>query len=424
MAIDEKVSRYLDNDKVKSLIKEAHNIRDSGQSFSDIIDNEGHQYVDLVQEGGGVLGVALVGYTYLMEEAGLRFFSLAGTSAGAINTLMLASVGKIGEAKSIRILKILESQNLFDLVDGNRSIKKLIQAYIEGRSKAYVFLRMGLAAKALLKTLFKKLGLNPGDEFEKWITNSLADYQITTIQDLNKRLKDLPDTLHHRDGTVGWTKPEKAKLKIVASEITTQSKVYFPMMSNLYWSDWEKINPSKLVRASMSIPYFFFPLTVNDIPEAGKESSVIWNTTVGYDGKVPESVKFVDGGLLSNFPIDAFHISGKPSRPTFGAKLSALRKKQNKSKKLFQYSGAMLDTVRHLHDFEFLLRNKDYRQLITAINPDTNTFNWLDFNMSSEKKVQLFELGAEKALSHLKKFNWEEYKRGRESGFSNKENLI
>jgi NTE family protein len=32
--------------------------------FSDIIDNKGNKYVDLVQKGGGVLGVALVGYTY------------------------------------------------------------------------------------------------------------------------------------------------------------------------------------------------------------------------------------------------------------------------------------------------------------------------------------------------------------------------
>ncbi|MCR6719123.1 MAG: patatin-like phospholipase family protein [Chitinophagaceae bacterium] len=61
---------------------------------SDVTDNEGHQYVDLVQEGGGVLGIALVGYTYVLEKMGIRFFSMAGTSAGAINTLLLACCGK------------------------------------------------------------------------------------------------------------------------------------------------------------------------------------------------------------------------------------------------------------------------------------------------------------------------------------------
>jgi NTE family protein len=30
---------------------------------SDVTDEQGNQYVDLVQEGGGVLGIALVGYT-------------------------------------------------------------------------------------------------------------------------------------------------------------------------------------------------------------------------------------------------------------------------------------------------------------------------------------------------------------------------
>ena len=41
-----------------------------GKPFSDVIDDQGNQYVDLVMEGGGVLGVALVGYTYVLEEMG------------------------------------------------------------------------------------------------------------------------------------------------------------------------------------------------------------------------------------------------------------------------------------------------------------------------------------------------------------------
>ena len=50
----------------------------------------GNQYVDLVMEGGGVLGIALVGYTYVLEQAGLRFLGIAGTSAGAINAAYFA----------------------------------------------------------------------------------------------------------------------------------------------------------------------------------------------------------------------------------------------------------------------------------------------------------------------------------------------
>ena len=59
------------------------------------------------------------------------------------------------------------------------------------------------------------------------------------------------------------------------------------------------------VRASMSIPFFYAPLKLKDA--AGEEC---W---------------FVDGGMLSNFPIDVFdRTDGAPPRwPTFGIKLSA-----------------------------------------------------------------------------------------------------
>ena len=61
---------------------------------SDVLDEEGNQYVNLVQKGGGVLGVALVGYTYILEKMGIRFLRLAGTSAGAINTALMTVIGK------------------------------------------------------------------------------------------------------------------------------------------------------------------------------------------------------------------------------------------------------------------------------------------------------------------------------------------
>src|SRR6185437_13130898 len=60
---------------------------------SDVLDQYGNQYVNLVQKGGGVLGVALVGYTYILEKMGIRFVRLAGTSAGAINTALMTVIG-------------------------------------------------------------------------------------------------------------------------------------------------------------------------------------------------------------------------------------------------------------------------------------------------------------------------------------------
>ena len=88
---------------------------------SDVTDNAGHQYVDLVQEGGGVLGVALVGYTYVLEKMGIRFFSLAGTSAGSINAMLMASTGNKEDEKVEKIVEDILSLDFFSLVDGKES---------------------------------------------------------------------------------------------------------------------------------------------------------------------------------------------------------------------------------------------------------------------------------------------------------------
>jgi NTE family protein len=57
---------------------------------SDVVGNKEDnrlQYVDLAQQGGGVWGIALIGATYILEVMGIRFFVLAGTSAGAVSMM-------------------------------------------------------------------------------------------------------------------------------------------------------------------------------------------------------------------------------------------------------------------------------------------------------------------------------------------------
>ena len=58
---------FVNQPEFQQLLKETEKLK--GKIFSDIIDDQGNQYVDLVQEGGGVLGIALVGYTYILESA-------------------------------------------------------------------------------------------------------------------------------------------------------------------------------------------------------------------------------------------------------------------------------------------------------------------------------------------------------------------
>lgn len=403
-------NRFLKGGEIKDLVLQAEKIKEEGKIFSDVIDDEGNQYVDLVQEGGGVLGIALVGYTYVLEKAGIRFYSLAGTSAGSINTLLMAGVAKPGQATSEEIIKIIGDKDFFDFVDGPSGIKKMIQKKIENRGS--IFWNVVANFLGIIRLLRYSLGVNPGNHFEEWLTDSLKKYDIKTVRDLEQRRKEIPDLKHREKPEMEFNPP---KMAIITSEITTHTKVDFPRMAELYWKDVEAISPAKFVRSSMSIPFFFYPFKVDGVPNAGKPGNEKWEEYASYSGDIPESVKFVDGGMLSNFPINTFHVeNGIPSRPTFGVRLSTYRKNYSRAEKLFGFSGAMVSTMRQIHDYDFLLKNPDYRNLICRIDADEK-FNWLNFGMSEERQQELFLLGAKKGLEFLQDFDWEEYKEIREN---------
>lgn len=134
-----------------------------------------------------------------------------------------------------------------------------------------------------------------------------------------------------------------------------------------------------------------------------------WNELASYIGEIPYEVRFVDGGIMSNFPIDIFHKKQiVPRLPTFGAKLSIDRNKLNQIKSPFSLFGAIFNSVRHLHDYDFILRHKDYKHLVKQI--DIGNHNWLDFNISDEAKKDLFYRGAKAAAEFLKDFDWNKYK--------------
>ncbi|HKI89763.1 MAG TPA: patatin-like phospholipase family protein, partial [Draconibacterium sp.] len=175
---------FVNQPEFQEMLAEAEQLK--GTIFSDVIDDEGHQYVDLVQEGGGVLGIALVGYTYILESAGIRFFHLAGTSAGAINTLVLAGIDNIDKPKSQKVLDVLAKQDLFDFVDGDPALKGIIQKVIEGTPFKKMLLKLLWNIKKVKRALFIDLGLNPGKAFETWLSTVLQESpnKITTIKEL------------------------------------------------------------------------------------------------------------------------------------------------------------------------------------------------------------------------------------------------
>jgi NTE family protein len=376
------------------------------KQFSDIIDNKGNQYVDLVQEGGGVLGVALLGYTYVLEKMGIRFFSLAGTSAGAINALLLASCGTIEKQKTAVILELMLDQDLTAFIDGPLPVKKFVNAV---RNNSYILLKLFWGALCL-PHLFKYKGLNPGEEFRKWTKEILSRNQIRYTVELED-LRNKPVDIKIREGINKSINDLRPKLKIIAAEIKTESRVIFPEMNLLFWNDGKMVNPSEYLRASMSIPVFFHPYKVKIGDNVKKED---WYQYVRYKGPVPDEAVFQDGGILSNFPIDVFHNRNiVPRLPTFGVKLGNDRVNTDKINSISALLLSIFNSSRHVLDYQFLLNNEDYEQLITRIN--VKDFNWLNFSISDKDKLALFRQGAFAAADFLKKFDWEKYKETRKT---------
>ena len=398
-------------------LKEEFEKRGGIPRFSDIFDAEGNQYVNIVQEGGGVLGLALVGFTYVLEEMNLRFLSLGGTSAGSINALLLADAGHPHEKRSLRVLERVEAMDFTEFVDGGDDARDFLRALGKGSTFAKVF-HFGRNVRELVTTM----GINPGTTFETWLRDNLNH---STWAELRRNLTQptVPLVLKDRYGRkLRDLEGDElnVKLAIVAADVTTQTKVEFPRMASLYYADPDGTHPANFVRASMSIPGFFEPQHVDmswarATPEVTRRQRAAWADQADYKGPIPPEILFVDGGIMSNFPIDLLHREGTiPNRPTFGVKLGHDRREYSKTSGFVSFLGTLFDGVRNLRDHEFLVSNPQYRDVTSYINVDG--FDWLDFAISDENKKKLFAAGARAAAQFLRNFSWVRYKRDIRNG--------
>ena len=440
--------------------------------YSDLVKTENgktYEYVNYVQEGGGVLGVALVGYTYVLEKLGFRFLKLAGTSAGAINTMMLACVDKKNypnetfEHQSEIILQEMLNYDLWKLVDGHWFAKWLISIFINkpfGKklllylvifavampvlycidllvlkllpvsfmlNDAFQAFHNGFSILASVATMllvvfialflyfryrFAKAGygINPGHNFHNWMSDILQRNHIDTAAGLEKAMQARCQNLDLRKERIDQkidgdnTEIISPYLTIVTSDITTQTKVEFPMMAKDYWPDPAGVNPADFVRASMAIPVFFEPFKVS-VPQVVQDRSKLQQMKAVSCDRTNTNAKvisFVDGGILSNFPINVFHNPNiKVARmPTFGVKLEDETHikpgEENKEKpSLLSFLGKVFSTIRFYYDRDFLKRNEIYEKCIAHV--DVEGINWLNFGMSHKVKKELFIKGAEAA---------------------------
>ena len=443
----------------------------AGRPFvvSDVLDADGNQYVNLVQKGGGVLGVALVGYTYILEQMGIRFLRLAGTSAGAINTALMTVIGKKQDAKSLSILKAICDLNFFNLVDGHPAARWIIKRFITHNDfsvkvKKWLsgvviiacvllagdFAFLGLQHKIQILSLLTKLcfvltgfyffligvvifysgqlfkrlkdagyGINPGDYFYDWIKQQLIANDVHTVSDLNNKASTLPE-LHLRVANPEGIASLKGDVTFIASELVTQNKIQFPDMCYLFRekANIDTLQPAGFIRASMSIPVFFESYMINNIPCDSDEIKKAWLDHMD-ESDPPSTARFVDGGMLSNFPINIFYNPKviTPRLPSFGIDLDD-SKPENESKNasswsLVGYFGRMFNTIRYYYDKDFLLKNKVYEKGIGKI--PLADYNWLNFFLSDQDKINMFVLGVKSATTFLIEFDWNTYKGERET---------
>lgn len=402
-----KITQFTEHPTVFHLIDDLKKEGIPRKVFSDVVDDDGHQYVELVMEGGGVLGVALIGYNYVLEQMGLRFFSLAGTSAGSINALLLAALGDISQPKAERLVEILANKNLMEFVDGDNDAQNFVKALVRGDS----MMKMIWKGAQVIDNLRNDIGLNPGDDFLQWMTGILHDNDISTVADLQQQFGQIPPSLKIRSGVDKTISGLNPRFAVIAADLSTETKVDFPRMTPLYWEHPEEVNPAIFVRASMSVPYFFRPLTIANCPE-GPQALTNWENLASFHGDPPKTAYFVDGGILSNFPVDIFHKQNVvPRLPTFGVRLGIDRNVANQITGPGNLFGAMFNSIRHLHDYDFILRNPDYKMLLEKI--DIGDHNWLNFAMDEESKIDLFVRGAKAAAAFVRRFDWDKYKQVR-----------
>jgi NTE family protein len=317
---------------------------------------------DGVFRGGGVKGIglagALCGFAEHPDKPIRRWVNVAGASAGAIIACYLA-VGH-SAAEMADLLRRTPFASFEDYPRGSKALGVL--SLVRGR---------GLAA---------------GDAFERWFDDALGGATFEQVAN--------PGNGAARD----W------RLKLIAVDITNHRLLVLPDDLALYREpgttrliDPDAFSIAKAARMSMSIPYFFKPVELED--------------STG----VPSLI--VDGGTLSNFPVWLFDVdpatAGRPPcRPTFGFTLKggkgfgggfgALAKLAPPAVKM---GLEIFQTAQSAWDARFVSHSTRVRTLAV----DAGDVGTTDFALPPAKQEMLMANGRAAAREFLDAFRLEDY---------------
>ncbi|MEM9044977.1 MAG: patatin-like phospholipase family protein [Pseudomonadota bacterium] len=428
---------------------------------------ENFRLCNLVLQGGGTLGLAHAGFITGLEAAGIRFAGLAGTSAGSILAMAIAAIrgADLETATNEKLVRLSQSVPMDQFIDGPRPVRVTIKRALQGRPLYLPQYWMGCLAA--FRRLKRRRGLNQGEVFESWLNDVLAAEGFASIKDLSNTLQEVwqrlgplrdpsqidffsePLLKHEntsRDGQNTDSGDEGlALLKLVTTAMPVGMKFHLPEHLKFLAPEYASTSPARLVRTSMSVPLFFEPVEMRTNPQTWGQFVQDDMADLMSDGirdsfLQRERITFLDGGLLSNLPSDAFR-NMMPEVPTVVVPLVSGGEperlpKANSTAGLLGDVGACATAVRLQRDREMVLdmgrERRDFKQRVgtnnragrdagqfmgdnvvrrkfpTALAPiDTGDINWLNFVMSDGEKSQLFTAGLTRAQAFLDDLNAE-----------------
>lgn len=267
---------------------------------------------DIVCEGGGVKGIALLGAIYYLEEQGYKFERFAGTSVGAIVTSLLA-VGYSGKELK-EILLNLDLKNFYD------------------KNKLTLFPLIGYTV-----SLLKNKGVFSGKNIESYLTSLYKRKGKTKFKDIAI------------DG--------KSPLKIIASDITNKQLLILPDDLINYNIDPLEFEIAKAVRMSISVPFYFNPVILKNDTE---QSFIV-------DGGLLSNfpVWIFDVDQTPRWPTFGLKLIGDKD----------IKKNPPNESNLFSFTSDVIDTIMSRDD-EAFLNNKDSIRTIKIRTYDINAFDF------------------------------------------------
>ena len=318
--------------------------------------------VDLVLSGGGVKFIGLVGGIVALMDAGYSIKRVSGVSAGSVVAAILAAAS-VGDQLTGEEVKEL-------------AFSVPLHKWRDSGPVPYLGAAWGLV---------RETSMYRGDAAYDWIRSELKNLGVIYFGDV----VDV-DRL-----VVG----PRYKLVVTVADLTAAQLVRLPWdYPRLYGLDPDEQPVADAVRASMAIPFFYRPVKLTGA--SGMTSTL------------------VDGGVLSNFPIDTFdRADGKPPLwPTFG--ITVLPRPN-------EGLGAVMPALKPLRFFEqtalleslltTMLAGHDQTHLskpwvsARSIAVESTNVGVLDFDSPRGRLEELYDNGYAAAEHFLSTWDWPAY---------------